>query len=255
MKYAAILPPHGLRVLERVGLGYHLVLAQELMRSEEYRKYYRALGRLGHFIIIDNGAAERDTPPFSKVVQLAAYVQASEIVMPDTVLDWEATVGNFTDEALALVPSRKRMIVPQGSNIEEWFLCLDAMLDKCKFSIESIGLSKYHEGVFLGGRAAVLARLLDEYGPLLEHIHIHILGIATGDPYAEVAALHAVFPGIRGVDTAAPVAWAQRLRPLPDPAAAGEHISIAWNEPFDLELARKNVMAFALHTAELKSNA
>lgn len=249
MKFAAIIPPSGLRILERVGLGYHLCLAQELLRSKEYREYYRILGRLGHFIIVDNGAAERDTPPFEEVVKVAKYISASEIVMPDVVLDKDATLGALLQgKVLDLVPARMRFIVPQGRNPTEWAMCLKAIDEHLDHRYSTIGLSKYHHEPF-GGRA----QLLRSIPPWLRSaMHIHVLGIATNDPIAEITQLAAADVAIRAVDTAAPVAYAQRSRSLPDMTGiVDEHISVAWEAPFDLDLARKNVLSFARHVSRL----
>lgn len=248
MKFAAIIPPSGLRILERVGLGYHLCLAQELLRSKEYREYYRVLGKLGHFIIVDNGAAERDTPPFNEVVRVATYVSASEIVMPDVVLDRQATIDALCrKDVLDLVPPRMRFIVPQGKTPDEWKLCLSQITERLDGRFATVGLSKYHHEPY-GGRAQLLRRIPHW---LRESVHIHILGIATADPIEEVTQLAAADARIRAVDTAAPVAYAQRLRPFPDPNSAGDHISVAWNEPFDLALATKNVLSFARAVSKL----
>lgn len=248
MKLAAIIPPSGLRVLERVGLGYHLCLAQELLRSKPYREYYKILGRLGHFIIVDNGAAEADQPPFEEVVGVATYVGASEVVMPDIVLDKQGTLDALLQgRVLDLVPARKRFIVPQGKTIEEWAVCLDTMHRQLSGNYATIGLSKYHHDVF-GGRAQLLNRI-PRY--IREEKHIHVLGIATGDPFAEIAELATGGVELRGVDTGAPVAYAQRSRKFPDPVPTGEHISLAWDAPFDLDLARENVLAFVKHVARL----
>lgn len=241
MKFAAIIPPSGLRILERVGLGYHLVLAQELLRNKEYREYYRILGRLGHFIIVDNGAAERDTPPFEEVVKVGRYIGASEFVMPDVVLDEDATLEALLQgRVLDLVPARMRFIVPQGRTPQEWQHCLEVIDGHLSHRFATIGLSKYHHKPF-GGRAQLFKRI----NPWLrEAVHIHVLGIATADPLKEITELAAADAYIRAVDTAAPVAYAQRSRHILDEVYTGEHISIAWDAPFDLDLARKNVLAF-----------
>lgn len=248
MKFAAIIPPSGLRVLERVGLGYHLVLAQELLRDKTYREYYRILGRLGHFIICDNGAAERDQPPFTEVVKVARYVRASEIVMPDIVLDKQGTLDALLQASvLDQVPARERFIVPQGRTVEEWVSCLETMHKQLDGNYATIGLSKYHHIPF-GGRHHAIQRIPRH---IRETKHIHVLGIATDDPFQEIETLAGVGVTLRAVDTAAPVAYAQRFRKFPDPVPTGDHISVAWDAPFDLDLARSNVLAFTKHVAKL----
>lgn len=254
MKFAPIVPPQGLRVLERVGIGYHFVLGQELLRNREYRRYYAALGRLGHFIIVDNGAAERDTPEFKKIVHLANGIGASEIVLPDVLTDAEATLELITDDVLKLVPPRRRMIVPQGTNEEEWFICLDALLRRCSYSIETIGIPKHMEPRVPGGRAALLARMALEYGPLIGHRHIHLLGVYN-DPFREISAASAICD-VRGIDSGMPVAWAQRYRtlsPEADIPPPDVRISLAWDAPFELDLAKNNIWEVARYAAEYPS--
>lgn len=252
MKFAAIIPTPGLRILERVGLGYHLILAQVALRDKEYREYYRILARLGHFIILDNGAAERDTPPFDEVVRVGRYIGVSEYVMPDVVLDQKGTLAALLQgKVLDLVPGRQRFIVPQGKTPEEWKGCLNIINQQLDGNYATIGLSKYHHNVYEGGRASVLPYITRT---IREVKHIHVLGIATAEPFAEITQLAAAAGanGLRAVDTAAPVAYAQRFREFPDTTGVvEEHISVAWEAPFEMELARRNVLSFAKHVARL----
>lgn len=252
MKFAPIVPPQGLRILERVGVGYHFVLGQELIRNKEYRQYYAALGRLGHFIIVDNGAAERDTPPFSEIVRFANYINAAEIILPDVLGDMNATVDALTPEVLGLVPSRKRMIVPQGESMEEWFTCLEYQLKATQYCIESIGVAKHFEARIEGGRARVLERLARMYPTIVQNIHIHLLGV-WHDPFEEMAAAAAQAP-VRGIDSGIPIAWAQRHRELGPESIMDveEHLSMDWDTPIDnMELARKNVWELVRFAAEV----
>ena len=57
MKYAVITPPAGLSLVREFNLGYHFVLSQ-YCDDFEYRTFYRNAHARGHFIMIDNGAAE-----------------------------------------------------------------------------------------------------------------------------------------------------------------------------------------------------
>lgn len=240
MRFAPIIPPQGLRVLERVGVGYHFVLGQELIRNKEYRQYYAALGRLGHFIIVDNGAAEGETPNFAEVVRMATYINAAEIIMPDVLGDGDATVEALTEEVLSMVPSRQRMIVPQGKTLEGVFACLEAQLRISKYCVESLGIPKHLEYHIEGGRARVLEVLRQEYPSLVKMLHIHLLGIWE-DPFVEMAAAAAQAP-VRGIDSGIPIAYAQRSRILePEMELCEEHLSLSWDTPFDMGIARANV--------------
>ena len=251
MTFAPIIPTNGLRVLERVGIGYHFTLGQELLRDKEYSRYYGALGRLGHFIIVDNGAAERDVPPFEKVVRMALRIHASEIIMPDVLADREATVAALTQEALDLVPAKMRMIVPQGEDELDWFVCLEQLLRKTHYSIGSIGIPKHMEARVVGGRAQILRRMKNEMGPLLNHRHVHLLGVHH-DPFKEISEAAAVCD-VRGIDSGMPIAWAQRYRtlaPETEMPPMEDRISLAWGAPFELDLGRQNVWALARYASE-----
>lgn len=253
MRFAPIIPTNGLRVLERVGIGYHFALGQELLRDKEYRRYYAALGRLGHFIIVDNGAAEWDTPPFEDIVKVANAIHASEIILPDVLENMDATVDALQHGALNLVPSRKRMIVPQGRSVAEWFACLESQLKITQYCIESIGIAKHLERNIPGGRAEILTRLQLTYPTILQNIHIHLLGV-WNDPFQEISAAAAVCD-IRGIDSGLPIAWAQRSRtiaPETDIPPFEDRIGLSWGAEFDLRLGASNVWNIAKYASEYR---
>ena len=77
---------------------------------------------------------------------------------------------------------------------------------------------------------------------------IHLLGV-WHDPFREISAAAAICD-IRGIDSGVPIAWAQRSRLLLPEAMIEEHIGMAWNEPFDLDLGRKNVWNVARYASE-----
>jgi hypothetical protein len=243
--------------MERVGVGYHFALGQELLRDKEYRQYYMALGRLGHFIMVDNGAAEQDVPDFKKVVWLANKCNAAEIVLPDVLGDWQSTVELLTDEVLDLVPSRKRMIVPQGETLDEWFLCFEHQLKRTKYCIESIGIAKHHEGRWEGGRAAILQRLVRDYPSIPQNIHIHLLGVFL-DPFQEMSAAASICD-IRGIDSGMPVAWAQRYLTLAPEVTVEDHLGMEWNaewtneDPHYLTRAKDNIWALVRYGSQLEN--
>lgn len=249
MKFAPIVPVEGLRVLERVGVGYHFVLGQELLRNKQYFNYYRALGRLGHFIIVDNGAAERDTPPFEAIVKAAQQIKASEIIMPDVLEDSQATQDALLNLANpGPYPGLRRMIVPQGRTVAEWLTCLDRQLCCLENAVASIGVAKHLEHNIQGGRARILSLFQEEYPTLARKVHIHLLGVWL-DPFQEISAAAATCE-VRGIDSGMPIAWAQRLRPLTPETDVTEHIALTWGEPFDLDLGRRNVWELVRYASE-----
>lgn len=224
MKYAPIVPPSGFGTLARYRLGYHFALGQELVRDPVYRANYKLLASNGVFIIVDNGAAEHDVPPFGEVVAVADEIGADEIIMPDVLRDKEATLDVFV-EHLDAVPARKRMIVPQGKDWQEWETCLHAMIDICsRFS--SIGLPKHLESL-PGGRATAL-RIIKQHR-LYNWYHIHMLG-AWDNILTEIRAAKRVFPGVRGIDSGIAAALAQDSLQLD---RHGPRRSLDWNKPIN----------------------
>lgn len=228
MKLAIITPPQGMHLLTTMGLGYHLVLAQKLLESPLYRERVRSeLSNRGGYVIVDNGAAEHDTPPFNEVIDVANYIGADEIVLPDVVNDKDATLeALFSTASWERVAPRRRFIVPQGRTKAEWFECLEQMLAGMHGheSVAAIGISKYHPT----SRLDILNELsTGKYAALRNHAHIHILGLQTNDPISEVRAFARHRRAPRGLDTGAPAAWAQNGKAL---TQSTRRYSLNWND-------------------------
>jgi len=207
-----------------------MVLGQELLRSNRYKEWYCAAHERGDFIIVDNGAAERDTPPFTKIVDAANAIGADEIIMPDRLGDREATAELLKQHASQVQPTR-RMVVPQGRSVDEWFQSLEELTAIARFT--TIGVPKHLEQV-PGGRHAVLGRLvLLGYSNMYQ---IHLLGIG-GIPKQEVEA-YSGYTFVRGWDTGAPIAYAQECCRITAPV---RH-SLDWDkEVTDWDLLDRNI--------------
>lgn len=249
MKIAVVTPPSGFLSIDETGLGYHMALGQYLLTDEVYREYYRSLGMRGHFIIVDNGAAENNTPPFDDVVSVANYIGASEIVLPDVINDAEATLALlFDSRALKLVPPHKRFIVPQGKTLSEWFMCFNELTigigvrSVANHSYACIGISKYYPAV--NGRAEVLRALFSVLPSWEQPFSVHMLGIA-GTPYREILNLVRTAPWVRGIDTGAPVAFAQNHAVIN--TRTEDSFSLAWEPGFSTTTTTLNI--HALHSA------
>ena len=226
MKLAVISPPQFLTALSSIhsSIGYNFALAQHILSSPEYGVYYRRLSKVEKsFLIVDNGASEGELQSFDELVKAAELVNASEVIMPDVLKDGEAT-KRLTLEACKTekVPYSKRMVVPQGSTWDEWADCLLYLMQHTSFA--TIGIPKHLE-TLKGGRAYALDKI--RYGKLDKVYNIHLLGIHTY-PFREILRALEILPTIRGIDTAAPVAWAQQGKIICD-EADGTHHSLDWD--------------------------
>jgi hypothetical protein len=242
MKFALITPPGGEPIFGMFRLSYHMALAQYLLSDMAYLKMYARIRKYqnGAFIIVDNGAAEEDRPPFDEVVQVANGIKADEIVMPDALRDAEWTFQYTTDTAAQeIVPARKRMIVPQGKSLNEWTHCLERITEVMDYA--TIGVAKHMVNVD-GGRRLCLSRI-EEMGLHNSH-NVHLLGLNT---LRELDEIRTLFPWVRGVDTGMPIGYTQAGKHL---YAGEEHCSLQWDNNFDPNFAAVNVSNMLTHCRE-----
>jgi hypothetical protein len=233
MKYALITPPAGLMLIKVFNLGYQFVLPQYLNDSL-YKGFYQKLHYEGHFLLMDNGAAELgEGIPDEDLVKAAEEVGADEIVMPDVLDNTKATLER-TYAAHRMFPAHKRAMCPQGTNWDEWEYCASVMLN---MGCATLCVAKRYESL-PGGRVHALY-LIEHNGWHRDH-HIHLLGCSK-DPLHEAEAAFKRAPWVRGIDTAAPVAYAQAGWHL---NLAPHHCSLDWDVGFDLELAYDNIQLF-----------
>ncbi len=235
MKYALITPSIGEELFYENKLSYHMALAQYLISDAGYLKMYKMLRKCvnGAFIIVDNGAAEGDRQSFDMVVKVADEIEADEIVMPDMLRNGPDTVRMSTDPAAQrIVPPKKRFVVPQGRNLNEWTDCL-TMLER-EMDFRTIGVPKHLISSPCGSRNPYLDHL--EMFGYPDRYDIHLLGLNS---LTELHDIVQSYPWIRGVDSGMPVAWAQaqmKLSSLYDV----KH-SLSWSAVFDFNLASQNV--------------
>lgn len=210
MKLATILPPcapsfREVALTACILSSYQMFLGQWVVKSGEYQTEVERLHKRGDFIILDNGAAEpvEERVPFKMIVNIALNI-VDEIALPDELRDGKATI-DLTVQASHLVPPRKRMIVPQGNDWDEWFYCLQRLNDLLAGEYRTIGIPKHLERL-QGGRATALQALALE--GFTENHDIHLLGV-WNDAQTEISRARGAFPGVRGIDTGYPIAAAQ----------------------------------------------
>jgi len=232
MKLALISSHLEFRIQEEAGTGYHLVLAQYLFDNKKYHQHYVEKVRHGDFIIVDNGAAEFGVAlPFGDVIEAANMVDADEVCLPDKLKDRDATLQMHYD-AYDMIPSRNRMVVPQGLSPEDFMGCLEDMMEV--FDFYSIGIPKHLEGT-VGGRT----RILDMMARRNYHkmFNVHLLGCYEA-PLKEIRAVVKKYPWVRGIDTAAPFAYAQNNQQV----TYSKHLSYDWRKAVENQrLAVKNI--------------
>lgn len=233
MKVALITDPNGFPLIRSLGTSYHLPLAQYVLSDDAYAEFYKLRHDMGDFLIMDNGAAEEGTLTIDQLADAAKRIGADEVILPDVLKDLNATMAATTDDiVLRKIPARMRAVVPQGNDDEEWMICLQYFVDHMKF--RTICIPKHAER-FIGGRANLLLQIISR-GWHLEY-DIHLLGV-WNNAFEEVRFAKAIYPYIRGIDTAAPFAWAQDRKELT--AEAEQHISHKWGAEFEPSIAYSN---------------
>lgn len=237
MKYAPIAPPHLGEVLLEAPTTYHFALGQELVRSRLYLNIYQTLRSQGAFIIVDNGAAEKDQVPFDTIVRATIpFGGADEYILPDVLRDKNATVeATCNDDVRMQVPPLKRMIVPQGRDWLEWSDCLFTIDERLQGYYATIGVAKHLESLQGGRRQALELITRNDFH---RRHQIHLLG-AYRSMIKEATDCSQSYPGVvRGIDSGEPVAHAQQGL-ISD--ANSPHYSLNWTGSTDITVALVNV--------------
>lgn len=231
MKLAVITPPRFDPIVEPS--GYHLILAQYLLRDPAYAVQTTMKALQHGFLMLDNGAAEGEPVPLYKLINLAETYRIDEIILPDVLRDSTATIsGHLDKKVLQKIPPRNRAIVPQGQDWDEWIHCLDVLDNQLKF--RTICLPKHLETLPDGRRKALT--ILMERRLHLTH-DIHLLGCSQA-PLTEVLNATAIYANVRGIDTGAPIAYAQHGQLIDTPHP---HRSLDWDADADFPLVIENV--------------
>jgi len=235
MKLALIAPLSGFDLVLSLRLSYHLLLAQYVLTDSLYSTFYRGLHDQGDFIMLDNGAAEKTVGiDIHMLMQAAELVGADEIVMPD-VLDEAAASLSMATRNLHYVPRHKRAMVPQGRSWTEWEYCATHMVN---MGCATICIAKRYEAL-PGGRVKAL-QIIEEHQWEWSH-HIHLLG-CYNRPLHEASAAFAEYSSIRGLDTSAPIAYAQAGLSIDSTRRA----SLVWEAPYNQKLAKRNAISMMI---------
>ena len=170
---------------------YHMILAQlyDAPGMEQYTHFYKEEIKYYAYTILDNGAAEGQPMPIATLVDKAERLHASEIVLPDSYKNCKETLEWHTNAIEYLlgyygcaenIPFNL-MIVPQGTDETEWFMCAKALLSQYGDIIHTIGIPKHLVNTFgnRDARLGAIKMLHDNPEIELENYDIHLLGCWT----------------------------------------------------------------------------
>jgi len=202
--FAHIVPPSNVALVEHDPI--QLVIAPYLQQSEIYRAFYRDVYQ--NYLILDNGAFEKQLVSAEELAELAIEIGAHEVVLPDVFDDGPGTLERAR-ETLAMGCFNTRsyralmanhMGVPQGKTAHEYEETLAGMLQIS--GIKTIGFSYQCLATAYGteDRAQVLERLNKKfrfdayYDGGLRMFH------ALGGGYTMTDLAKHKFPWLRSVD-------------------------------------------------------
>ena len=195
----------------------------------EYANMADMLRCQGAFMILDNGVAEGVDLPWDRVAYIAREFKFDEVILPDVLKRSVPTINSIRDaiRGRAIYPIN-RMLVPQGASWTEWNQCLDFMIHNFEFS--TIGIPKHLGDLYGGRRKAIDTAFSYSKG---RH-HIHLLGLHH-NPAVEIGELKQAqyWNEVRSLDSAAPLAWAQRGESLLDTSIT--HLPLEWKREAKLE--------------------
>lgn len=181
------------------GQPYHLMLSHNLV-DPSHRDFYRRERQRGTYLILDNSAHEMKTgEKIERLLVQASQVGASEVVLPDTLFDADATiegcrrsleavgtmiqVSRDTDIRISLP---KFMIVPQGNTPEELVRCLQEMVGLARLWMDdydchnqfTVGISKDYNDLWWPCDNFLLSFLRDHVLPraMWLNAEVHLLG-------------------------------------------------------------------------------
>lgn len=178
---------------------YHMCLAHLALKSEEYALFYRRMSEEGKYVLMDNGAAEKEKLSYEDLLKAYSLVKPTEIILPDVLLDKDQTLSmtsGFLRKNYEELKSYKKMIVPQGKDESEWLDCLLSMIYESFYydDIDSIGIPKWLGSKDKVARISICSRLSNISK------EIHLLGCNEGP--AVLNFCKTANPKVRGCDSA-----------------------------------------------------
>lgn len=209
MQIATILPQNYLHLTKKD--TYHMCLAHLLCREgmDAYTEFFMTRPE-SDYVIMDNGVIEGDPRPIEELIEKAAKVNASEMILPDVFRNKEQTL-NAIEDAMRKMPEHhpKLMAVPQGNTMSEWLDCASEIVGNYR-QIDTVGIPKVLVDIAgRDGRIFALAEL-QKRCPIIKHKEIHLLG-CWKTPLeilmVDKASRQGFIPKVRGVDSALPYVY------------------------------------------------
>jgi len=205
-KYAPVAPIALLTDLHRQGVlgNYHLLLAHDILANEAV--YAMLLDEVAAkypdiHIIVDNSTIELGAPMSPQdVLEAAQIVQADAIVLPDVIMDFEATRRNIgvAMETFKDTPY-KLMKVPQGKDFDEMVACVQWM--------HTLPGSYWGVGRWVANEFGTRRHILDLIIKQNPEAEIHLLGMSK---FLDDDIQCAFCQGVVGIDSANPLVVGQR---------------------------------------------
>lgn len=172
---------------------YHMCLAHLVLKSDEYRDFYRRMSDEGKYVLVDNGAAEGEKMDYDDLMRVYELINPTEIILPDVLFDMTETISRTTDFVKNYdLDKYKKMIVPQGIDLNQWIDCCFEMLGIV--NADTIGIPKWLGSKSETARAKICAMLSSVPQ------EVHLLGCSEGPII--VYCCRAINPRVRGCDSA-----------------------------------------------------
>lgn len=204
-KFAPVIPVSIAQGLDRYGvLGtYHLLLAHYIVRYPKEHDYL--YNRAGTEIILDNSVIELgNAVDMDTILRAAHTVRPATTVLPDVLLDTEATIEACSSAYPIWVKAFQQaqlkpafMIVPQGKTLEDWVRCAEHFADDNKFPFINFWGIPRNAVKYFGTRMSLptIARALNP------HRTIHLLGFSD-NVLDDVCTAQLSY--VHGIDSAVP---------------------------------------------------
>lgn len=204
----ALIPP--LTLLPYCFMTNTQLALPQLFSNQHYALFYKHLAEQpDQYVILDNGAAEGWDFTTMDLVQVAEWLEPDELVLPDVLGNFEATVSLVTEffRTLETIPNCKLGLVAAGKDRDDAVQTVHEILNS-QYA-EHIDVLYIPRSLVTKDtpyeRLYVASELLKHY----EDLPIHCLG--TSSQFIEEPVLLAQSGMIRSVDTSAPFnyAWAK----------------------------------------------
>lgn len=231
------------------GRDFYMCLANIASKDEHYRDFYKKQVEKGAFVLLDNGAAEKDQMDLDTMWSVIEHINPTEVILSDSLMNCEETIKRST-EALNFYKEKgykgQFMFVPQGQDFYEWIKCYERM---DKTDISTIGVSKF---VTSGWKNSEARLYCCKY--INEEMPVHLLG--CHENILEVRAIANVFENIRSNDTAIAYIYSLANKKISDgdrPSGEINFIKSDLNEE-QLELLKENIKTFdeTINSKEVK---